>query len=110
MERARDLVVDLETFQRRLQDFLAREAREWAIESPDLAKEIGELQLSAIVLRSPDRPSHIAMDFRGADEMRFWYCNYLDGEMSVGSRRASPTAVRHSSARSISAIGCPTAE
>jgi hypothetical protein len=82
LERARDLVADLETFQRRLQDFLAREAREWAIESPDLAKEIDELQLSAIVLRSPDRPGHVVMDFRGPDEMRFWYCDYVDGQMS----------------------------
>ena len=82
LERARNLVADFETVQRRLQDFLAREAREWAIEGADLAEQIGELELSAIVLRSPDRPAHVVMDFRGPDEMRFWYCDYVDGEMS----------------------------
>jgi hypothetical protein len=82
LARARDLITDPEIFARRLQDYLAREAKAWARESPDQADEIGHLSLSAIDLRSPDRPDRIVMEFDGPDEMRFWYCDSVDGELS----------------------------
>ena len=78
LTRAHDLAADLQTLDRRLREYLAREEREWALESPDLAKEIAQLHVSGIVLRSPDGP--IVMDFTGPDEMKYWYCNYVDGE------------------------------
>lgn len=82
LARGRDLITDPETFERRLQDYLAREMKEWARESPNEAGEIRQLSLSAIDLRSPERPDRIVMEFDGPDEMRFWYCDYVDGELS----------------------------
>jgi hypothetical protein len=80
--RARDLIRDPGTFARRLQDYLAREAEESARESPDEAGEIRQLSLSAIDLRSSERPDRIMVEFDGPDDMRSWYCDYEDGDLS----------------------------
>jgi hypothetical protein len=57
-------------------------AKAEAVENPDLAAEIGALRISAILLRSVDRPNHAVIDFEGADEMRYWSCEFVDGEPS----------------------------
>jgi hypothetical protein len=82
LARARDLITDSEAFERRLHDYLAGEEKVWARESPDDAGEIRHLSLSAIDLRSPERPDRIVIEFDGPDEMRFWYCEYVDGRLS----------------------------
>jgi hypothetical protein len=82
LAQARDFAADLGDFERRLQDYLAREAKQWAAESPDLAAEINELRVTGIMLRSSERPGRIVLEFDGPDEMRYWYCDYVDGEMS----------------------------
>jgi hypothetical protein len=80
--RARALVADFETLADRLGDYLASEAREWAKTDPELSGEITALRLSAIVLRSADRRGGAMLDFDGPDDGRFWYCDYIDGELS----------------------------
>ena len=50
--RARELVADFDTFERRLNDYLAQTAKEWASETPELAADISALRLSSIKLRS----------------------------------------------------------
>jgi hypothetical protein len=79
---ARDLVANLDALEARLGEYLAREAKEEALESPELATEIGALHVQAILLRSIDRPTHAVIDFEGPDEMRYWSCDYVDGELS----------------------------
>jgi hypothetical protein len=79
---ARELVANFDALQERLRDYLAREAQEEALEDPELAAEIRELRLQAILLRSIDRPNHAVIDFESPDEIRYWYCDYVDGELS----------------------------
>lgn len=33
-------------------------------------------------LRSPDRPGHLVIDFEGPNEMCYWYCDYVNEELS----------------------------
>lgn len=80
--RARGLVAEFETLDRRLSDFLARESKEAALESCEEAAEIAALRVSAINLRSPDHPGHVVIDLEGPDEMRYWHCDYIDGDIS----------------------------
>src|SRR5262245_3608889 len=77
---ARDLVGTVDVLQDLMGEYLAREAKEEA--DPELATEIGALRVSALLLRSVDRPDHVMIDFEGPDEMRYWYCDYVDGELS----------------------------
>ena len=50
--RARELVADFDNFERRLNDYLAQTAKEWASETPELSADISALRLSSIKLRS----------------------------------------------------------
>src|SRR5262245_36778091 len=50
--RARELVADFADFERRLNDYLAQTAKDWASEAPDLVADIGALRLASIKLRS----------------------------------------------------------
>ena len=77
--RARELVADFDNFERRLNDYLAQTAKEWASETPELAADIGALRLASIKLRS--RQS-VLVDFDGPDEDVYWSCEYADGEFS----------------------------
>lgn len=77
--RARELVADFDNFERRLNDYLAQTARDWASETPELAADIGALRLASIKLRS--RQS-VLVDFDGPDVDVYWSCEYLDGKFS----------------------------
>ena len=79
VDRARGLVADFDNFERRLNDYLAETAKDWAPETPELAADIGALRLAAIKLRS--RQS-ILVDFDGPDEDVYWSCEYADGKFS----------------------------
>ena len=75
--RVRELVADFDTFERRLNDYLAQTAKEWA--SEELSADISSLRLSSIKLRSRKR---ILVDFDGPDVDVYWSCEYADGEFS----------------------------
>ena len=77
--RVRELVADFDTFERRLNDYLAQTAQEWAPEAPELSADISSLRLSSIKLRSRQR---ILVDFDGPDVDVYWSCEYADGEFS----------------------------
>jgi hypothetical protein len=77
--RARELVADFAIFERRLNDYLAQAAKDWASETSELAADIGALRLSSIKLRS--RKS-VRVDFDEPDEDVYWSCEYADGEFS----------------------------
>ena len=77
--RARELVADFDTFERRLSDYLAQTAKDWASEDPDLGADISALRLSSIKLRS--RKS-VLVDFDGPDVDVYWSCEYADGKFS----------------------------
>ena len=77
--RVRELVADFDTFERRLNEYLAETAQEWASEAPELSADIRLLRLSSIKLRSRKR---ILVDFEGPDVDVYWSCEYADGEFS----------------------------
>lgn len=77
--RARELVADFDTFERRLNDYLAQTAKEWASEVPELGADISALRLSSIKLRSRQP---VLVDFDGPDVDVYWSCEYADGKFS----------------------------
>jgi hypothetical protein len=77
--RARDLVTDFDNFERRLNDYLAETAKDWASEAPELAADISALRLSSIKLRSRES---VLVDFDGPDVDVYWSCEYADGKFS----------------------------
>ena len=77
--RVRELVEDFDTFERRLNDYLAQTAQAWAPEASEFSADIRALRLSSIKLRSRKR---ILVDFDGPDVDVYWSCEYADGEFS----------------------------
>jgi hypothetical protein len=77
--RARELVADFDNFERRLNEYLAQTAKDWASEAPELAADISALRLSSIKLRS-GQP--VLVDFEGPDVDVYWSCEYADGRFS----------------------------
>ena len=77
--RVRELVADFDTFEHRLNVYLAQTVKEWASEAPELSADISSLRLSSIKLRSRKR---ILVDFDGPDADVYWSCEYADGEFS----------------------------
>ena len=88
--RARELVADFDNFERRLNDYLAETAKEWASEEPELAADIGTLRLASIKLRS--RQS-VLVGFDGPDENVYGRANTRTGSSadSTLTHRESPT-------------------
>jgi hypothetical protein len=78
--RARELVADFGNFERRLNDYLAQTAKDWASETPELAADIGALRLSSFKLRSRES---VLVDFDGPDVDVYWSCEYADGKFSA---------------------------
>jgi hypothetical protein len=79
---ARDVVANFDRLERRVSDYLAREAANDDTEDGAFAAEIRALRVKTLMLRTTNRPGHVAVDFEGPDEMRFWYCEYVNGELS----------------------------
>ena len=77
--RARELVADFDTFERRLNEYLAQTAKDWEAETPELSADITALRLASIQLRS--RQS-VLVDFDGPDVDVYWSCEYADGKFS----------------------------
>jgi hypothetical protein len=78
--RARELVADFDNFERRLNEYLAQTAKDWASEAPELAADIGALRLASIKLRLGQS---VLVDFHGPDVDVYWSCEYADGEFSA---------------------------
>jgi hypothetical protein len=77
--RARELVADFDSFERRLNDYLAQTAKEWAVETPELGADVSALRLSSIKVLSRKR---VLVDFDGPDVDVYWSCEYANGEFS----------------------------
>ena len=82
LAHARELAADLEALQRRLADYLAKEATGAAVDDPEWADEIGGLRLSSLAFLSSAPPGHVRIDFDLTDDERYWTCDYVDGELS----------------------------
>jgi hypothetical protein len=82
LAHARDLLARFDTLERRVEEYLAHEAEKETSSDPEMASEIRALNISSVNLRSPDRAGHVVIDFEGPDEMRYWYCHYVNGELS----------------------------
>jgi hypothetical protein len=82
LAEARDLATRFDAIERRVEDYLAREADDATASDPELTAEIRALRVSGMVLRSSDRPGHAAIDLDGPDEVRYWYCDYTNGELT----------------------------
>jgi hypothetical protein len=79
---ARDVVADFDRLERRVGDYLAREAADDEAEGAEFAATIRALRMKTLILRSANRPGHVAIDFEGPDDMQFWYCEYMNGELT----------------------------
>lgn len=79
---ARDLVARFDTLERDVTAYLAAEAENETSDDPESAAEIRELRISSITLRSPASPARVVVDLEGRDDMRYWYCDYVNGDLS----------------------------
>ncbi len=77
---ARTLLADFDTLERRVWDYLAREAQQ-PLEEPEMRAQVGTLHIRAVKLLSIDRPERAIMDFNGPDEI-YWSCIWERGEFS----------------------------
>jgi len=77
--RARELVADFESFERRLNDYLAQTAKEWASEVPELSGDVSALRIASIKLRARES---VLVDLEGPDVDIYWSCEYADGKFS----------------------------
>jgi hypothetical protein len=77
---ARTLLADFDTLERRVGDYIAREAQQPS-EDPEILAEIATLRISAVKLWSIDRPDRAIIEFDGPDEI-YWSCVWERGELS----------------------------
>ena len=78
---ARVVAADLAAFDQRLQQHVAQQAREEAADDAELADELAAQRMSSIRWSSAKDPGRAVIDFHGPDEGRFWYCDYVDGQI-----------------------------
>jgi len=81
--RAREIVADFNSLERRLTDYLAQTAKEWAPEAPELAAQVAELRVSGILLLSSRPPGDAVIELDGPDEDIYWTCEYEGGEFGA---------------------------
>jgi hypothetical protein len=81
LAHVRDLLSDFQTLERQVESFLATEAADEALQDPELAAEIRTLRIASLNLRSTERPDLVVVDFEGPNEMRYWCCEYVDGQL-----------------------------
>ena len=82
LARGREIVATFDVLEARVSEYIAREATIEAKEDPEWAAQIRALRVSAIRLESIDRPNDAVIEFKGQDEDIYWYCDYVDGELS----------------------------
>lgn len=77
--RAREVVAEFPSLERRMADFLEGEAA--AEEDPETASEIRALRIHTLFFESPDRPHEVDIHLDGPDEIHYWTCKYYGGEL-----------------------------
>jgi len=78
---ARRLLVDFDTLERRIAEYIAVEAQRPS-EDPEIVAEIVALRISAVKLWSIDEPDRAIISFEAPDEDRYWSCVWERGELS----------------------------
>lgn len=81
LAEARDFIAGFDTVDRFVSEYLAREADKERSTDPEMAAEILTLRISSIILNLPTRPKHVAIEFEGPNEMRYWRCDYSNGKL-----------------------------
>lgn len=76
--RAREVVAEFPALERRVADYLAREA---AAEDTELGTEIRALRVRMLRFNSSERPDEVEIVLEGPDEEKYWTCIYARGEL-----------------------------
>ena len=79
VSRAREVIADFPALERRMADYLEREAA--AEQEGETATEIRALRIHTLFFESPDRPGEVDIHLDGPDEIHYWTCKYVDGEL-----------------------------
>jgi hypothetical protein len=75
--RAREVVAEFPALERRIDEYLAREAAE----DDELASEIAALRISELHFYSPERPDEVEIGFEMGPDEKYWTCIYAGGEL-----------------------------
>jgi hypothetical protein len=78
---ARTILADFDTLERRVAEYIAREAQEPS-EDPEIRTEMVALRVSAVKLWVSDLPDKATIVLEGPDEDRYWSCVWERGELS----------------------------
>jgi hypothetical protein len=78
---ARTLLADFDTLERRVAEYIAREAKT-SSEDPEIRAEMLALRISAVKLWLSDLPDKATIVLEGPDEDRYWSCVWERGELS----------------------------
>jgi hypothetical protein len=79
VKRAREVAAEFPALERRMAEYLEREAA--AEEEAETASEIRALRIHTLFFESPDRPDDVDIHLDGPDEIHYWTCKYVDGEL-----------------------------
>jgi hypothetical protein len=77
LAHARQIVGDLDAFERRVAEFLKGVAA--GFKDADARAEVEGLRIDDVCLFWPDRPNDGMIYFAGPSEERVWRCDYVDG-------------------------------
>ena len=80
VRRAREVIAEFPALERRMSEYLEREAA--AAEDGETASEIRALRIDTLFFESPDRPDEVDIHLDGPDEMHYWTCKYVAGELN----------------------------
>ena len=75
--RAREVVAEFPALERRVGEYLAREAAE----DPELASEIAALRIWKLHFNWPERPDEVEIVFEMGPDEKWWTCMYAGGEL-----------------------------
>jgi hypothetical protein len=75
--RAREIVAEFPALERRIDEYLAREAAE----DTELASEIAALRIAELHFNSPGRPDEVEIVFEMGSDEKYWTCVYAGGEL-----------------------------
>jgi hypothetical protein len=76
--RAREVVAEFPALERRVEEYLAREAAQDA----ELASEIAALRIAMLRFNSAERPDEVEIVFEMGPDEKYWTCIYAGGELN----------------------------
>ena len=76
--RAREVVAEFPALERRVEEYLAREAAQDA----ELAPEIAALRIAMLRFNSAERPDEVEIVFEMGPDEKYWTCIYAGGELN----------------------------